>query len=106
MLHSYMYIFIIFLFNSFVVACENFDYPVPDHEEVESNEEAQDAPAVRHQGDEGESLLLLVNLDCVACKYWTHYCVSLNRSHCRIFWCLLIRFLKTFFSLSHSLYTP
>ena len=30
---------------------------------------AQDAPAVRHQGDEGEGLLLLLNLNHVAGKY-------------------------------------
>ena len=32
--------------------------PVPDHQEVEADEEAEDAAAVRHQGAEGEGLLL------------------------------------------------
>ena len=72
MIHS-TYLLVLYLIL-FVVTCKNLDYPVPDHEEVESNEEAQDAPAVRHQGDEGEGLLLLLNLDGVAFIYWLNNC--------------------------------
>ena len=38
-------------------------YPVPDHDEVEANEEPQHPPTVRHQGAEGEGLLFPHNLN-------------------------------------------
>ena len=44
------------------------DNPVPEHEEVESNEEPQHSSYIRHQGEGRVGLYLLNNLNLVACK--------------------------------------
>ena len=36
---------------------------IPDHDEIESNEEPQNSPAVRHQRPDGVRLLLLLGED-------------------------------------------
>ena len=46
------------------------DYPVPDHDEVEANEEPQHSPAVRHQGAEGEGQLLPHDLNGSTGEFW------------------------------------
>ena len=46
-------------------ACHCIDQPVPDHEEVESNEESEHPATVRHQRQERVGLLLPLYLDCV-----------------------------------------
>ena len=45
-------------------------YPVPDHDEVEANEEPQHPPTVRHQGAEGEGLLFPHNLNGSTGEFW------------------------------------
>ena len=47
------------------------DNPVPEHEEVESNEEPQHSSYIRHQGEGGVGLYLLQNLDLVTLEGWT-----------------------------------
>ena len=41
---------------------------IPQHHEVEANEESQCAPTVRHQGGEGGGLLLGLHLDLAAAE--------------------------------------
>ena len=51
------------------------DNPVPEHEEVESNEEPQHSSYIRHQGEGGVGLYLLQNLDLITGKYWSQACM-------------------------------
>ena len=61
--------------------CNAPDNPVPEHEEVESNEEPQHSSYIRHQGEGGVGLYLLQNLDLLAGKYWTYACVLMRILH-------------------------
>ena len=51
------------------------DNPVPEHEEVESNEESQHSSYIRHQGEGGVGLNLLQNLDLLADKRRSQACI-------------------------------
>ena len=50
------------------------DNPVPDYEEVESNEEPQHSSYIRHQGEGGVGGHLLQNLDLVVDECWPQDC--------------------------------
>ena len=69
-------------------------YPIPNHEKVESNEHAKNAANVCQEGDAGEGLFLLENLNCVRCIYWPQCCfilIKLGSEHVGI-----ILYLKLF----------
>ena len=59
-----------------VEACHCIDQPVPDHEEVESNEESEHPATVRHQRQERVGLLLPLNLDCVTWDTDQQFCTG------------------------------
>ena len=66
-------IFVLFITTEFVTSGKSLqqeDYPIPDHQKIESNEESQAAATVCHQGREGKCLLLLLDKDRVTGKYW------------------------------------
>ena len=46
------------------------DNPVPEHEEVESNEEPQHSSYIRHQGEGGVGLYLRQIMDLVTHERW------------------------------------
>ena len=71
--------------NFYVNLLQAPDNPVPDHEEVESNEEPQHSSYIRHQGEGGVGLNLLQNLDLVTDERWTKYSVGTS-CHCGIFY--------------------
>ena len=50
-----------FNFHNFGLVCQEYD-EIPDHHEVETNEESQRSPAVRDKGGEGGGLLLNLHL--------------------------------------------
>ena len=42
---------------------------IPKHEEIEPNKEAQETPALSHEGDSGVGLLLILNDYVWSCKH-------------------------------------
>ena len=57
-----------FNFHNPGLVCQEYD-EIPDHHEVETNEESQCSPTVRHQGGEGGGLLLSLHLYVAATEH-------------------------------------